>query len=181
MRVIVPLVEGFEEIEFNTIVDILRRAEIEVVTVGLKEGIIEGSHKVKIISDTSIDKIDPNDFDAVVLPGGYPGFINLGEDERVLKLVREMDKAGKYVAAICGAPFVLSRAGILEGKTATIHPAVKDMLTGARYSEKRVVVDGKLVTSQAPGSAMEFAMKLVEILTGEDNMEKVNGEVLAKL
>jgi 4-methyl-5(b-hydroxyethyl)-thiazole monophosphate biosynthesis len=181
MKVVVPLAEGFEEIEFNTIIDILRRAEIDVVIAGLKEGLIEGSHEVKVMPDTLIDNINSNDFDAIVLPGGYPGFVNLGEDEKVLKLVQKMDKADKYVTAICGAPSVLSKAGILGGKKATIHPLVKEMLTGGQYTEERVVVDGKLITGQAPGSAMEFAMKLVEILAGKDKMEKVNEEVLAKL
>ena len=99
----------------------------------------------------------------------------------MLDLVGEMDKAGKYVAAICGAPSVLSKAGILKGRKATIHPAVKKMLTDAQYVNERVVVDGKLVTSQGPGTAMEFSMKLIEVLVGEDKMKEVNGEVLASL
>jgi len=180
MRVVVPLVEGFEEIEFNTIVDILRRAEIEIIIAGLKEGLIEGARKVKVMPDTSIDKINPHDFDAIVLPGGYPGFVNLGKDERVLRLVQEMDRAGKYIAAICGAPAVLSKAGILKGKKATIHPAVKEQLTDAQYVDERVTVDGKLITSQAPGTAMEFALKLVEIFAGKDKMSKIKVDVLAK-
>jgi 4-methyl-5(b-hydroxyethyl)-thiazole monophosphate biosynthesis len=100
VKVIVRLIDGFEEIEFNTIVDILRRAEMELTAAGLKEGLIEGAHGVKVMPDTSIDKINAGDFDVIVLPGGHPGFVNLGQDERVLSLVREMDKAGKYVTAI---------------------------------------------------------------------------------
>jgi len=181
MKVVVPLVDGFEEIEFSTMVDILRRAEMDVTTAGLKEGLIEGAHRVKVMPDTSIDKITPGDFDLIVLPGGYPGFENLGKDERVLNLVREMDRGGKYVTAICGAPSVLSKAGILKGRKATIHPAVEEMLTDAQHVDERVVVDGRLITSQGPGTAMEFSMKLVEVLVGKDKMEEVNREVLARL
>ena len=178
MKVIVPLAEGFEEIEFSTIVDILRRAEIEVIIAGLKEGLVQGARKVKVMPDTSMDRINPNDFDTIVLPGGYPGFENLGKDERVLKLIQKMEREGKYITAICGAPSVLSRAGILKGKRATIYPGIKDKLQDAQYIDERVVVDGKIITSQGPGTAMEFALKLVEILAGEDKMIKVKAEAL---
>jgi len=181
MKVVVPLADGFEEIEFSTIVDILRRAGIEVTSAGLTEGLIEGAHGVKVMPDTSTDEIKPGDFDAIVLPGGYPGFVNLGEDERVLNLVKEMDKAGKYVAAICGAPSVLSKVGILKGKRVTIHPGVKNMLADAQHVEGRVVVDGRFITSQSPGTAMEFAMTLVEVFVGKGKVEEVNSEVLARL
>ena len=180
-KVIVPLAEGFEEIEFSTIVDILRRAEIEVTTAGLKEGRIKGAHGVEVIPDTSIDKINPSDFDVVVLPGGYPGFVNLGEDERVLKLIKEMDSKNKHITAICGAPSVLSKAGVLKGKKATIYPTVIEMIPDAQHVDKRVVVDGRFITSQGPGTAMEFSMKLVEVLAGKSKVEEVNKEVLAKL
>jgi 4-methyl-5(b-hydroxyethyl)-thiazole monophosphate biosynthesis len=181
MRVLVPLVDGFEEIEFSTIVDILRRADLDVITAGLREGAIDGAHGVKVIPDTLIDKVISDDFDVIVLPGGYPGFVNLGKDERVLRLVREMHGKNKYVAAICGAPSVLSKAGILKGRKATIHPGVKDMLTGAEHVDERVVVDGRIITSQGPGTAMEFSMKLVEVLVGKGEVKQVNKEVLAKL
>jgi len=181
MRVLVPLVDGFEEIEFSTIVDILRRAELEVTTAGLKEGAIDGAHGIKVIPDTLIDRVSAGDFDVIVLPGGYPGFVNLGKDERVLELVREMHGKNKHVAAICGAPSVLSKAGILEGRKSTIHPAVKDMLSGAKHVDKRVVVDGKIITSQGPGTAMEFSMKLVEVLVGKPRVAQINEEVLANL
>ena len=181
MRVLVPLVDGFEEIEFSTIVDILRRVKLDVVAAGLKEGAIDGAHGVRVIPDTSIDEVSANDFDVIVLPGGYPGFLNLEKDERVLSLVREMHDQNKYIAAICGAPSVLSKAGILEGRKSTIHPAVKDMLKGAQHVNERVVVDGRIITSQGPGTAMEFSMKLVEVLVGKGEVKQVNEEVLAKL
>ena len=95
---------------------------MEVVTAGLKDGLVEGAHKVRVMPDTSLDKIDFKDFDGLVLPGGAPGFINLGNDERILNMAREMDRAGKIVAAICAAPSVLIKAGVLQGRRATVHP-----------------------------------------------------------
>ena len=181
MKAVVPLAEGFEEIEFSTIVDILRRAGVEVTTASLKQGFVEGAHGVRVMPDSSIDKVSAADFDVVIIPGGSPGFVNLGEDQRVLDLIKEMDKAGKYVGAICGAPSVLSKVGVVKGKKATIHPGHKDMLFGAEYVDQRVVVEGRVITSQAPGTAMDFAMKLVEILLGRDKMEEVNARVLATL
>jgi 4-methyl-5(b-hydroxyethyl)-thiazole monophosphate biosynthesis len=180
MKALVLLAEGFEEIEALTVVDILRRAEIDVTAAGLAEGWVEGSHKIKVIPDIALDKIDPGDFDALVLPGGFPGFVNLGEDDRVLKMITEMDRAGKWVAAICGAPSVLIKAGIMAGRRATVSPSGrKQMEACAIYSPERVVVDKNLVTSQAPGTSMEFALKLVELLAGEEKMKAVKAQTLA--
>jgi 4-methyl-5(b-hydroxyethyl)-thiazole monophosphate biosynthesis len=174
------LAEGFEEIEALTVVDILRRADIDVTAAGLAEGTVEGSHKIKVIPDLALDQIDPGDFDALVLPGGFPGFVNLGEDERVLEMVKQMDRAGKWVAAICGAPSVLIKAGITAGRRATASPSGREQMKAcAIYSPERVVVDGNLVTSQAPGTSMEFALKLVELLAGKDKMEAVKAQTLA--
>lgn len=179
MKVLVPLAEGFEEIEFTAIVDILRRAGINVTIAGLKQGLIEGARNVKVMPDTTIDKINAADFDAIVLPGGNPGFVNLGKDQRVLRLIQEMDKAGKYICAICGAPSVLSKAGVIKGRKATIYPGIAEMLRDATHVNERVVVDGKLITSQGPGTALEFALKLVEALAGEEKTKKIKAETLA--
>ena len=180
MKVVVPLAEGFEEIEFSTIVDILRRAGIDVTAAGLKEGIINGAHGIRVTPDTVIDKASADDFDVIILPGGYPGFVNLGQSEKVLRLVKEMYDRNKYVTAICGAPSVLAKAGVIQGKKATIFPGMEDALTGAQRSDERVVVDGKVITSQGPGTAMEFAIKLVEVLAGRSKAEEVANEALAK-
>ena len=181
MRAVVPLADGFEEIEFSTVVDVLRRAGVEVTTASLKQGSVEGAHGIRVMPDSSIDKVVAGDFDVIILPGGSPGYVNLGKDQRVLDLLKEMDKAGKHVAAICGAPSVLSKVGVVKGKKATIHPGCRDMLVGAQHVDERVVVDGRVITSQAPGTAMDFAMKLVEVLLGRDKMEEVNARVLARL
>jgi 4-methyl-5(b-hydroxyethyl)-thiazole monophosphate biosynthesis len=180
MRILVPLAEGFEEIEAINVIDILRRADVEVVTAGLKDGLVEGAHKVRVMPDTSLDKIDFKEFDGLVLPGGAPGFINLGKDERILTMAREMDRAGKVVAAICAAPSVLIKAGVLQGRRATVHPSgKKEVEACAQFSEDRVVVDRNLITSRTPGTAMEFALKLVEVLAGKEKMLQVKAETMA--
>ena len=180
MKVVVPLAEGFEEIEFSTIVDILRRAGIDVTTAGLKEGIINGAHDIRVTPDTLIDKVSADNFDVIILPGGNPGFVNLGKSEKVLKLVKEMYDRNKYVTAICGAPSVLAKAGVIQGKRATIFPGMEYTLTGAQCSDDRVVIDGKIITSQGPGTAMEFTLKLIEVLAGKSKAEEVSREVLVK-
>jgi len=180
MKVVVPLAAGFEEIETSAIVDIFRRAKIEVVTAGLKgKGEVEGAHGVKFISDVALDEIRPDDYDAIVLPGGYPGFVNLGNDKRVLNLVKDMYAKDKYVAAICGAPSVLSKSGVLKGSNATIYPGCRDMLTDAEYMDERVVKDKKIITSQGPGTAIEFAIKLVEVFISAEKAEEIKKDVLA--
>jgi 4-methyl-5(b-hydroxyethyl)-thiazole monophosphate biosynthesis len=180
MRIIVPLAEGFEEIEAICVIDILRRADVDVVTAGLKEGLVEGSHKIKVLPDTTLEKIDYRDFDGLVLPGGAPGFINLGNDERILNMAREMDRAGKIVAAICAAPSVLIKAGVLQGRRATVSPSGKAQVEACAYfSEERVVVDGNLITSRSPGTALEFALKLVEVLVGKEKMQEVKTQTMA--
>jgi 4-methyl-5(b-hydroxyethyl)-thiazole monophosphate biosynthesis len=180
MKVVVPLAEGFEEIEFSAIVDILRRAGIDVAVAGLKEGIIDGAHGVRVTPDTLINKVSADNFDVIVLPGGNPGFVNLGKSEKVLKLVEEMCDRDKYVTAICGASSVLAKAGVIQGKRATVFPGMEGTLTGAQYREERVVVDGKVITSQGPGTAMEFATKLVEVLAGKGKAQEITKEVLAR-
>jgi protein deglycase len=180
IRVLVPLAEGFEEIEAISVIDILRRADVEVVTAGLKEGLAEGSHKVKVLPDTTLEKVDWHDFDGLVLPGGAPGFVNLGNDQRILDLAREMNRAGKCVAAICAAPSVLIKAGVLQGRKATVSPSGKAQVQAcADFREDRVVVDKNLITSRAPGTALEFALKLVEALAGREKMEQVKAQTMA--
>jgi 4-methyl-5(b-hydroxyethyl)-thiazole monophosphate biosynthesis len=180
MKILVPLAEGFEEIEAMSVVDILRRADVEVVTAGLKEGLAQGAHKVKVMPDTTLEKIDYRDFDGLVLPGGAPGFINLGNDERILNMAREMDRAGKYVAAICAAPSVLIKAGVLQGRRATVSPSGKAQVEDcADFSEDRVVVDKNLITSRSPGTAVEFSLKLVEVLMGKEKMQQVKEQTMA--
>ena len=175
MKVIVPLAPGFEEVETMAIVDILRRAEIEVYLAGTTEPPVASARGVTVIPDILID--DVTDYDAIVLPGGNPGYMNLAGDERVLKLVKDAYKKGKYVAAICAAPSVLGKAGIMEGITATHYPGIDVM--GAKYTNERVTRDGTIITSQGPGTAIDFALFLVEIFVGKTTSETIREAMLA--
>lgn len=175
MNAIVLLAPGFEELETVTIVDVLRRSGISVQLTGIAPPPIEGGHGIKVMTDLSID--DVKTFDALVLPGGNPGYINLERDQRVLKLIRASYDAGKYVGAICAAPHVLGVAGIMEGAVATCFPGIE--IPGARRVEERVVHHGKIITSQGPGTAIDFALDLVAVLTSQENAREVRKALLA--
>lgn len=177
-RVVVPLADGFEEIEAMSIIDILRRAGIEVVIAGLHDGPITSARGVKVIPDTTIDTIKAEDFDMIVLPGGQPGSDNLNADQRVRNLIVEFYSKGKLTGAICAAPYVLANAGILEGKKATSYPAYKDKITGAMYLEDNVVEDGNVITSRGPATAACFAFKIVERLKGKETAENIRKAML---
>ena len=180
-KVLVALAPGFEEIETITVVDILRRAGGRVFLAATEEGPIEGSRGVSVLPDILIDQVDDNDFDLVVLPGGQPGTNNLQNNETVKTIIQNMHRSHKTIAAICAAPTILQSAGILKNTAATSHPSVRNQLNDVSYSEERVVVDGNIVTSRSPGTALEFALKLVEILFGKDRMNTVNQGVMARL
>ncbi len=175
MNVLVLLAPGFEEIETVTIVDVLRRAGITTVLVGISTPPIPGAHGIKLMSDASVDAI--GDYDAIVLPGGNPGYLNLERDPRVLKLIQNAYGAGKYIGAICAAPHVLGEAGIMKGATATCYPGIE--VKDARYIDQRVVRHEKIITSQGPGTAIDFALSLVEVLTTEQNAREVREALLA--
>ena len=180
-NVLVALAPGFEEIETITVVDILRRAGAKVFLAGTVEGAIEGSRGVRIIADMALESAVSQNWDLLVLPGGQPGTDNLKKHSVVVELIQKLHEEHKLIAAICAAPLVLQSAGILKDNTITSHPSVEEKLNAINYSQERVVVDGNIITSRSPGTAMEFAMKLVELLFGKERMEVVNKGVLAKL
>jgi 4-methyl-5(b-hydroxyethyl)-thiazole monophosphate biosynthesis len=166
-RILVPLAEGFEEIEAVAIVDVLRRAGLDVTVASLVPGTVRGAHGIPIVPDAPLGELDLSSFTVLVCPGGQPGTRNLVSDERVLALARRLHSEGRRTAAICAAPLVLHRAGILAGLEVTSHPSVRDALTGARVlSEPRVVRSGSVWTSQGAGTALEFALELVAELVG---------------
>lgn len=165
-RVLVPLAPGFEEIEAVAIIDVLRRAGVHVVVAGLRAGPIQGSHQITLTPDTTLDAAQHERFDMLVLPGGMPGAEHLRDDPRVQAAIRATRDHGGYTAAICAAPIALSQAGVTQGKRATSYPGFDAQVACASYVEDRVVVDGKVITSRGPGTALEFALALVELLQG---------------
>lgn len=173
--VLVPLAEGFEELEAVTIIDLLRRAEIEVVVAGLQSGPVKSSHGVQILPDTALDAVVARNFDMVVLPGGMPGAAHLRDDPRVQEILQRHALAGAYTAAICAAPMVLAQAGLLAGRRATAYPGVlaKLDLADTRCEASAVVVDGRVVTGRGPGTAMDFVLALIDLLAGREKREAV--------
>lgn len=178
---LVVLAPGFEEVEALAVVDILRRAGVEVVCAATVDGPVEGRNGIRVLADASLDDALGRTFDLVVLPGGKVGTDNLRADARVIELVRGQHSAGRLIAAICAAPTVLAAAGLVEGRRVTSHPSVRGELGGAVLTDDRVVVDGRIVTSQGPGTALEFAFKLAELLVGPARAGDVNRGVLARL
>jgi len=174
--VLIILAEGFEELEATASVTILRRAQVDVTTAGLIPGPVKGARGVTIVPDTSLDKVEKESFDVVLMPGGFPGTTHLKESASVAKLLRGALERGAYVGAICAAPSVLAGLGMLRGKRATSHASVREELTqgGATIvGDEAVVQDGKIVTSKGAGTAIEFGLQLVKVLCGEEKLGEV--------
>ncbi len=182
-KALVFLATGFEEIETVTIVDVLRRADVDVTVAGLTPNVVEGAHKMNIVPDKAIDDVSVEDFDAIVVPGGNPGYKNLRNDPRVIEIVKKAFDSNKLVAAICAAPAVLSDAGILKGKACTIYPGMENELRkgGGEPKEDMVVVDSNIITSRGPATALPFALKLAEKLAGKQVTESVSKKTLANI
>ncbi|MBC8519392.1 MAG: DJ-1/PfpI family protein [Gammaproteobacteria bacterium] len=173
ISVLVPLAEGFEELEAITIVDLLRRAGIKVVVAGLSDGPIKASRDTVHIADMSLDEALQQDYEMVVLPGGLPGADHLNADPRIHKLVQKMAAEDRYTAAICAAPKVLADAGVLNGKEATSYPGFLQGTSANIIEDADVVSDGKVITSRGPGTAMDFALELIEALLGREARQDV--------
>lgn len=183
-KVAVLLADGFEEIEALAVVDVLRRAQIETVMVAVSSDssniALVGRNAITVVADCHIEDIGASDFQMIILPGGQPGTENLKKDERVRTIIEQFHKDDKKIAAICAAPTILSAYGLIEGKNITSHPSVKDELDETNYKEDRVVVDGNIITSRGPGTAIEFALTLVEILINKDTAQKINAALMGK-
>ena len=172
-NVLVPLAQGCEEIEAVTVIDILRRAGITVVSAGLDDQPVRASRGVTLVPDTTLDAALQHGFDMIVLPGGQPGTNNLKADQRIIALLQKMSRQGKYVTAICAAPSVLASAGLLDGKQATSFPGSLDPYPQVMQQRTAVAEDKKLITSRGPGTAMDFALTLVERLAGKAKRQEV--------
>jgi 4-methyl-5(b-hydroxyethyl)-thiazole monophosphate biosynthesis len=172
-KVLVPLAQGCEEIEAVTVIDILRRAGITVVSAGLNNLPVLASRGVVLMPDSTLDAVLHDDFDMIVLPGGQPGTNNLKADQRIITLLQRMARQGKHVAAICAAPAVLATAGLLDDKQATSFPGALTPFPKVKQQQAAIVEDGKLITSRGPGTAMDFALTLVERLAGAAKRQEV--------
>ena len=175
------MADGCEEIEGLTVVDIVRRAKFEIDTIsitGKKE--VTSSHNVTFLTDTTAEEADFTSYDGIVLPGGMPGTLYLGENEIVNRVIREFAAEGKLVAAICAAPSVLGQAGILEGRNATCHPGFEDKLLGANVKFEPVVCDGNVITSRGMGTAIPFALEIVRYFLDDAAVEHVKTGLVYK-
>jgi protein deglycase len=172
-NVLVLFADGSEELEAISIVNILRRAGVTVTLAGLDAGALRGSRGVVLMPDSTLDEVLHEDYDMIVLPGGQPGTNHLKADARVSKLAQRMVQQDKYVAAICAAPSVLAAAGLLDSKQATSFPGALEPFPKVKKQHAAVVEDGKIITSRGPGTAMDFALTLVERLAGHAKRQEV--------
>ena len=180
--VLVPLAEGFEEIEALTVVDVLRRAGVAVTTAAVAgELTVEGKHGVPVVADALLADLASDRFDMVVLPGGVPGVPNLQANPTVAEVVRAHAERGDWVCAICAAPAVLGDLGLLDDKRATIHPGWADKLNCGEFREETIVRDGRIVTSRGPGTALPFALTLAKLLVGEPKAATVAAAMVTTL
>lgn len=176
MRLFVPFTEGFEEIEAFAIIDILRRARIKVDMVGVPGMMITGAHDIRVTMDKKLAEVNVNEYDGIILPGGSLGCTNLAKTASLLEMIKQLDSRRKLIGAICAAPTVLVKAGVLEDRRATIYPGMENELPYPRAD--RVVVDNNIITSQAPGTAIEFALKIVEVLLGKQKSQEIREDLV---
>ena len=178
-KALIILAEGFEEIEAITVIDILRRGQIQLTIAGLTDTKIRGAHGVAVIADKKLDSKD-TDYDACILPGGTPGSANLAASTKIRDLVTALYEKNKLIAAICAAPaLVLAQTGILNNRTATCYPGMQDNFDKTTiYKEDSVVVDGNLITSRGPSTALAFALAIVEKLCDKTTSDKIKKATL---
>ncbi|MGE4317516.1 MAG: DJ-1 family glyoxalase III [Deferribacterales bacterium] len=178
-KVIVVLADGFEEIEAVSVIDILRRAEIETDVCGLTSDTIVSARDIKIVPDKAITDINPDEYDMIVLPGGLRGAKNIDESETVHKILEKFMKEEKYIAAICASPYILAKKGMLDGRLATCFPTFKGIVAEVcNYQHAGVVVDENVITSRGPATAAEFSFTLVELLKDEGTADRLREMML---
>jgi len=178
-KVCVFLADGFEEIEGLTVVDLLRRAGVKVTTVSITgEHTIHGAHGIDVQADKLFDEVDYIDQDMAVLPGGMPGTTNLGKHQGVKQVLEAFYQEKKYIAAICAAPSVFGKYGMLNGRKATSYPGFEEALVGAKYVYDKVVVDDFVITSRGMGTAIAFSLALIEVLLGAELAKKIGEAII---
>ncbi len=164
---------GFEEVEAIATLDVIRRADIEIESVGINSKSVTGSHGITVVTDKAADEISFEKLEGIILPGGMPGTTNLMADEKVNSAIDFCTENNKLVCAICAAPMILGRKGILEGKNATCFPGFEDELRGAEATGEFVVTDGNVITGKGMGSAVNFGLEIVKFIKGSDFAEKL--------
>jgi 4-methyl-5(b-hydroxyethyl)-thiazole monophosphate biosynthesis len=179
-KVLIPLAEGFEEIEAVCLIDVLRRAKIEVIVAGVGAMNIAGAHDIQIQTECLLSEINSKDLDMILLPGGWGGTKALADDPDILRLLEEMDADKKLIGAICAAPFVLNKAGVLKHNY-TCYPSVEEQIREEGYTqEHNVVTDGNIMTSRGPGTAICFGLAIVEKLKDTQTAEVLKEGLLAE-
>jgi len=179
--VYVHFAEGFEEIEAVTIVNVLRRAEIEAVTVSVTgDKTVRGSRGIPVCTDILFDEADYSDCEMIILPGGMPGTTNLLEHGGLMEKIKSFGEEKKYLAAICAAPMIFGKLGLLKGKKATIYPGMEENLVGAKSTGGRIVIDENIITSKGPGTTMEFALALVGLLKSKELAAQIRKRLLVE-
>ena len=173
------LAEGFEEIEALCPIDLLRRAGLDVTTVGIGSKEICGSHGIKVAADILDTEYNDKNPELIFLPGGMPGTLNLKASDTVKRAIKEALESDAYIAAICAAPMILGELGLLRGKEAICYPGFEDKLEGATISEKRVVRDGKILTAAGMGAALDFGLMIVELFCGKEKADDLRCAVIA--
>ncbi len=176
--VLVPIANGTEEMEVVIIIDILRRAQWSVVVAGVDDGLITASRRVCLMPDNSWRDINPDDFDILIIPGGAPGVKRFMSFPPLLQAIRDFDRAGKWIGAVCAGPLALQAAGILKGRRATCHPGVAAQLTATPRLNDRTVVDGHIVTSQGAGTTFELALTLVRLAEGPSQARVIAEDIV---
>ena len=173
------LAEGFEEIEALCPLDLMRRAGLEVQTVGVGSKMIKGAHGITVEADITVSEYTPHGSDMIFLPGGMPGTLNLAACDTVISAIKDAVASDKYIAAICAAPSILGDMGLLEGKEAICYPGFEDRLTGAKISERRVVRDGRMITAAGMGVALDLGLEIVKLFCGEQKAAELRSAVIA--
>ncbi len=174
------LADGFEEIEALTPVDMLRRAGIDVTTVSINEtATVNGAHGIKVIADTTADKVSPVDIDAVILPGGLPGADNLRMDKTVNEFIDKAEENGKLLCAICAAPRILGEKGLLKGKKATCFPGFEKYLEGAFAGDYGCIRDGNVITAKSMGKAVDFSTEIISALKDSETAKRIKNSIFA--
>lgn len=179
MKVAVYFATGYEEIEALAVVDVLRRGNIEVSMVGVNSKTVVSARGISINMDTTLDELNHDEIDMMVLPGGVPGVINLEASEKLMSELKSFKEKGKWLAAICAAPSILGNQGLLVGEKATCYPNYESKLIGCEHVDERVVVSGKIVTGKGAGTAIDFALKILEVLESKEVADKVRKSMIA--